>query len=397
MKIVTLHTDFRLYWPARMKALHTFLRKRGDTLEVIEIAGCGSPYAFATKEKTNELPWHILFPKDKPEDLSGRIIRPHLFRLLDSLNPDIIIAGAIAFPSGALAVQWGQKHSKRIIIFDDAKINAVPRSGLVNFIKKSVYHGVDAMFYPAPDWKETGYFWGFNDKQMFFGIDVVDNNFWSTPKQLEYNWGNYFLAVGRQIPKKNFSNIIKAYKKYLNKIGREQAYKLIMIGEGEEHHKIVKFIEEHQLQSKVILLPFQSQEKLPAIYQHAKAFCINSNEEETWGLVINEAMAGGCPILASSQCGASGTLVKHGINGYTFDYTDIDKLASFMADFTLLSEEKKQNMKNASRNIIKDWGIPRFVNGAIEAIDSVTSKPKAKVNLIENIIIHHWYGRYRPI
>lgn len=396
MKIITLHTDFRLYWPARMKALHTFLKKRGDTLEVIEIAGNGSPYAFATKEKTNELPWHILFPENKPEDLSGKIIRPRLFKLLESLNPDIIIAGAIAFPSGALAVQWGQKHSKRIIVFDDAKINDVPRSGFVNFIKKSVYHGVDAMFYPAPDWKETGYFWGFNDSQMFFGIDVVDNNYWSTPQQLKQDWGNYFLAVGRQIPIKNFLSITKAYSEYLNKVGRENAYKLIMIGEGKEHEAIVKFVEEHQLQTHIILLPFHSQEELPAIYQHAKAFCINS-KEETWGLVINEAMAGGCPIFASSQCGASETLVKHGINGYTFDYIDIEKLASFMADFTLLSEEKKQDMRNASRDIIKDWGIPRFVNGAIEAIDFVMSRPKVTVKFIEQIIINQWNGRYRPI
>lgn len=396
MRIVALHTDFRLYWPARMKALNTFLRKRGDCLEVIEIAGCGSPYAFATKEYTNELPWHILFPKDRPEDLPGKTIRPLLFKLLDSLNPDIIIAGAIAFPSGALAVQWGQKQSKRIIIFDDAKINAVPRSALVNFIKKSVYHGIDAMFYPSTEWKETGYFWGFNDKQMFFGIDVVDNNFWSTPQQLENNWGDYFLAVGRQIPIKNFLSILKAYIKYLDNIGKKQAYKLILIGEGEEHHDIITFVEEHQLQSNVILLPFQPQEKLPAIYQHAKAFCINS-EEETWGLVINEAMAGGCPIFASSQCGASETLIKHGVNGYTFDYTDVDRLASVMTEFTLLPEEKKQEMRNASRNIIKDWGLSRFVSGATEAIDFVKSRPKVTANFIERIIINQWNGRYRPI
>ena len=61
--------------------------------------------------------------------------------MLDAFSPDVVIAGAIAFPSGALSVAWGQKKKKPVIIFDDAKINAVSRNGFTEYIKKAVYSG----------------------------------------------------------------------------------------------------------------------------------------------------------------------------------------------------------------------------------------------------------------
>lgn len=121
MKVVALHTDFRIYWPARLRKLNEVLNRQGDSLQVIEIAGLGSPYAFAAKQEENDLLWHILFPDKKPEGLDGATIKSSLFKVLARINPDVIIAGAIAFPSGALAVRWGQKTGAKVIIFDDAK------------------------------------------------------------------------------------------------------------------------------------------------------------------------------------------------------------------------------------------------------------------------------------
>lgn len=396
MKIVSLHTDFRIYWPARLQALHTALNKRGDTLEVIEIAGEGSHYAFSKKEQQTKLPWHILFPKKKPENLKGNTIKRKLFPLLDTLNPDVIIAGAIAFPSGALAVAWGKINNKKVIVFDDAKIEAVQRNPVVNFIKKAVYNGVDAMLYPAPDWEETGKYWNFKKEQLFYGVDVVDNDFWGCSSDLKYKWGKYFVSVGRQIPKKNYFLIAQAYVRYRKEIGND-AFGWVLIGDGPEHKRIAKFIHENHCEDKVHFLPFLSQTELPTIYQHAEALICCSNNEETWGLVINEAMAGGCPVIASIQCGATNTLVHDGINGFQFSCNDVDKLTELMLTYHRLPLNKKNAMKEASKQIISDWGLDRFAKGCCNAIDFVKIQPKRKISIINNLIIRLWKGRYRPI
>ncbi len=395
MKIVALHTDFRIYWPARLNALNKVLNKRGDILEVIEIAGEGSHYAFSKKENQTNLHWHILFPKEKPENLTGSTIQKQLFPLLDTLQPAVIIAGAIAFPSGALAVAWGKKNNKKVIVFDDAKIDAVKRNPFINYIKQAVYNGVDAMFYPASDWEETGRYWKFEKAQLFYGVDVVDNDFWGTPSDLKEQWGKYFVSVGRQIPKKNYFPIAQAYVRYRKEIGND-AFNWILIGDGPEHERIVKFIQENHCEDKVFFLPFLPQEELLSIYQHAEAL-ICSSSSETWGLVINEAMAGGCPVIASIQCGATNTLVHDGVNGFQFSCEDVDKLTELMLAYHNLPLNKKEAMKKASKQIISNWGLERFAKGCCEAIDFVTAQPKRKTSIIDNLIIRLWKGRYRPI
>jgi hypothetical protein len=382
-----------------LKALAGALEAQdASSLEVIEIAGAGSPYAFSQHQSPNELRWHILFPEAKPEELSGRVIRPKLFELLHAIAPDVIIAGAIAFPSGALAVQWGQLHPHcRIIIFDDAKVEVVKRNAVVNFVKRCVYSAADAMLYPAEPWIPTGEAWGFRREQMFFGVDVVDNDFWSQSRPFENPWGNYFVAVGRQIEKKNYYAIVQAYSQYVETVGRQKAYHLVLIGDGPEHERIVQLVETSHLTELVTLLPFMAQSELPAVYQHAKALCSSSSSSETWGLVINEAMACGCPIFASYECGAADVLVQHEVNGYKFHCQDTTALAQYMVAFHRLSPVEQEQMRTSSRSIISHWNLDRFCKGVLEAIDYVSNLPKRKASCIASLIIRQWRGQYHPV
>lgn len=398
MKIVALHTDFRIYWPARLKALNSYLIERESSLDVIEISGKGSPYAFDNTRRANDISWHILFPDSKPEELSGKIIKPILFELLDKLNPDVILAGAIAFPSGALAVQWANSRpNKRVIIFDDAKNDAVKRNFIVNFIKRNVYNGVDAMLYPAEPWIETGQFWGFDRTRLYFGVDVVDNDFWAEPVEKKTFDFKYFVAVGRQIPKKNFLTIVKAFHKYYKTVSDDSPFNLVLIGNGPEHKKICDYIEKHNLGNIIHCYDYMSQTELKGVYQNADLLCVGSDITETWGLVINEAMCGGCAIIASRQCGATDVLVQDGINGYKIECHDIDGLAEAMLKYHRLSADNKIKMQQASMHIISDWGLDRFCQGVYDACSYITEHHKRKGSIIAKIIQLNWYGQYRPV
>lgn len=396
MRIVILHTDFRIYWPARIKALHTFLESKGIELIVVEIAGAGSPYAFAEHAENNELIWHILFPYAKMEELKGNEIKKAINNKLNELSPDIIIAGAIAFPSGALSTAWAKKNRKKIIIFDDAKASDVQRSNLINFIKQNIYNGVDAMIYPSIEWEETGLFWKFKKEQLFYGLDVVDNSFWQQNYESKIEIDQkYFLSIGRHIPDKNFTFMLNAYKDYKKKF-KEKSYKLVLVGEGNERAKIETFIHKNQLSKDVILLSFLQQRDLIAIYHKAEAFIIAS-KQETWGLVINEAMACGLPIIASEKCGATRTLVKENINGYTFSPFDEKELTEKLCCFHSLTENDKKRMKEASLKIISDWNLDRFTKSCHEAIQYVNGAKRKKISILSSIMINFWKGRYRPI
>lgn len=396
MKVVILHTDFRIYWPARIKALYSYLQSKKIELVVVEIAGAGSPYAFAQHAENNDLTWHILFPSAKMEELKGDEIKKAINEKLNELSPDIIIAGAIAFPSGAIATAWAKRRRKKIIIFDDAKISDVQRGKIVNFVKQRIYNCVDAMLYPSADWEETGLYWKFKKEQLFYGIDVVDNAFWQQqlPPHLHHHSTPYFLSIGRQIPVKNYLFVLRAYKLYQEKF-KDSAYHLILVGDGPERKSIEEYIQLHNLKG-VFLKPFMQQQELIPIYRQSQAFILASIKE-TWGLVLNEAMASGIPVISSFNCGATNTLVTEGMNGYSFSPESEQELADKMEKYHLLDNNGKKEMKYNAKCTIQEWDLNRFVDGVYQAINFVTHHASHQPSLLESMLLSKWRGRYNPI
>lgn len=393
MNIVILHTDFRLYWPARIRALQMLLSNKGIDLYPIEISGKGSPYAFSKKNTdTNIENWHILFPERDMESLRGSEISKLLVPLLNKLQPEIVIAGAIAFPSGALAVSWCKQHKKKVVIFDDARIEDVQRNRMVNYVKKHIYQNVDAMLYPAPEWEETGKYWGFSAKQLFYGIDVVDNGFWNTTC-IETK-EKYFITVGRLIEKKNILFTVKAYQKL--KEANNDLPELWIIGEGPEKERIKSFIQTNKIEG-IKLMPFQSQAQLSALYQNSQAMIISSNKSETWGLVINEAMASGIPVIASQHCGATSSLVKDGINGYIFDPYNLQSLIEKWELFINQTEQEREEMGRQSSEIIKEWNLDKFTEATYNCIEYVLKTRSTRCSWIDFFILKLWKGRYNPV
>jgi len=74
---------------------------------------------------------------------------------------------------------------------------------------------------------------------------------------------------------------------------------------------------------------FRQIEELPRFYAHAGCF-IHPALEEPWGLVINEAMASGLPVLSSDNVGAAEELVDDGMNGWKFSPENVAGMAAVM-------------------------------------------------------------------
>jgi glycosyltransferase involved in cell wall biosynthesis len=396
MRVVFAHTDFRIYWPARLNALNSFLTVKGIEFWVVEIAGVGSPYSFAPESQNKPDFWHCIFPDKRMEEITAAAANKALIKKLDELQPDIVFSGAIAFPSGAASVRWAGENKKRCVVFDNARLEDVPRNKFINYIKSQVYSAVDAILCPAPSWNETFRYFGFTDEQIFHGLNVVDNSFWS---ELEYKYNpnlpdRYFLSIGRQIPKKNFLFLLKSYSEYL-RVSKDPA-DLVLVGDGPRRSILEKFAKEND-PDRIHLLPFSTQEDLRSIYRRSLCFILPSKHGETWGLVVNEAMASGLSVLVSKEVGCASTLVKDGINGFTFSPDDMDKLSGLMLRVEELTGEERNNMGQNSLEIIKNWGLDRFCAGTYEAIQYVSSNNKRKSSILSRVLIRLWKGRYRPV
>jgi glycosyltransferase involved in cell wall biosynthesis len=121
-----------------------------------------------------------------------------------------------------------------------------------------------------------------------------------------------------------------------------------------------------------VLLPgFKQYPELPVYYGLASAF-IHASTSEPWGLVVNEAMASGLPVVVSNRCGCAPDLVCDGRNGYTFDPRNVGQLAELMLRISIPGPHLS-TMSNASAEIISTWGLSRFAHGLRAAAEKAVA------------------------
>ena len=112
---------------------------------------------------------------------------------------------------------------------------------------------------------------------------------------------------------------------------------------------------------------FQNQTEIGRFFTAADAFVLPSGFEP-WGLVVNEAMCFGLPVVVSDRVGAGGDLVRDGVNGFTFPAGDVDALARILGALVADGERRRQ-MGEASRALIRGWSHREAVAGVTACLD----------------------------
>lgn len=137
-------------------------------------------------------------------------------------------------------------------------------------------------------------------------------------EELSIEGEKVILSVGQFIHRKGFDILLKAAKKLGNDV-------LVYIVGGKPTTEYRSIIEEGQIKN-VHFLEFMLREKLHKFYQAADLFVLPTRED-IWGLVVNEAMSQGLPVVTTSRCIAGREMIEEGRNGYLVPIEDSDALA----------------------------------------------------------------------
>ena len=162
-------------------------------------------------------------------------------------------------------------------------------------------------------------------------------------KELGFIDKKLVIAVGRFIPLKQYDVLLKACE---NMPGD---YELLLIGEGEERACYESIIERLSIKN-VRILDFMLPDELKKYYYAADLF-VHTSSTETWGLVINEAMAKGVPVIATNHCVAGVELIREGIDGYIIDVGAVDVLKEKIINILSDDALKGEMMKNVLNRI----------------------------------------------
>lgn len=381
MRVVILHNDLRVYWKGRIKYLHDFLDKHNIALYSIELFGKGSPYAFDPNDS------NCLFPDNSYDELSKKEIETKLFEKLDEINPDVIIAGSIVFFSGALGVRWCRKHNKHFIMFDDGKPSFIKRNPFVQFIKDTITSQADALWLPSADY-DAEYKGVFKKPWFFHGYNTIDNDLFKINAEKQFNH-NTITCVARLVDIKNFDNLLKAWKIVES---ANTTYRLSIIGSGPLQDHLQKLKTDLGLQ-RVDFNGIVSNQDIPMHLFKSDAFVLASFAE-SWGLVVNEAMAAGLPVLLSKTIHAAAALLKEGENGYTFNPNDVDEMAQKILQFINLDIPAKKAMSAKSLASINTMNYENMGNELLTVLNKMTLQKPKKATFIGSIFLGLWKGGY---
>ena len=174
------------------------------------------------------------------------------------------------------------------------------------------------------------------------------------------------VTVGRHIECKGFDIVLKAAEK----IGKSVDFYIIG---GEPSAENKQYKEAHNL-SNVHFVDFLGKDELREYYNAADLFVLMTRGD-TWGLVINEAMANGLPIITTKRCVAGVELIKDGENGYIIDVDDTEALVNKV--LTLRdNEELCRQMSLANINKMQTNTIDQIAKNHIQVLESFFKEKK---------------------
>jgi glycosyltransferase involved in cell wall biosynthesis len=302
---------------------------------------------------------------------------------LDEVGPEAVALPGWSKPAALAALDWCMRRRVPGVMMSESTRHDAPRFWWLEALKGSLVNLCPAAL--AGGTAQAAYLMqlGMPPGRIYLGYDVVDNEHFrrgaeaarAEPEAYRERLGlptRFFLACGRFIPEKNLPTLLRAFGQY-HAVAGADAWHLVLLGEGVLRPDVERLRAELGLEDQVLMPGFKQYEDLPAYYGLAGAF-VHASTVEPWGLVVNEAMAAGLPVLVSRQCGCAPDLVKEGRNGHTFDARDLAGLARLLGQLSRPGVELAA-MGTASRDIIQEWSPERFGTGLRDAVEAALQHP----------------------
>lgn len=350
---------------------------------IIEIGGRSEFAEFKSNSISSNYTKLTLFPEIWSERISIRDIYI-IWRTLDSISPEVVCVPGWGSRVALATLYWCLRAKIPAIVMCETQAQDLVRVSWQENVKRRIVGLFSAGMVGGTSHFNYLASLGMEDERIFYGYSVVDNGHFSSgaraaraniddSKRILNLPDNYFIACCRLVPKKNLLGVLRAYCSY-RKTNGLKAWKLLLLGDGPLMPDVLKITADMDLTDNVILPGFKGYDELPAYYGLARVLVLASTQEQ-WGLVVNEAMAAGLPVLVSERCGCAPDLVRNGKNGFTFDPYRVDELAALMSKVAG-GDVDLDAMGRASREIISRWTPETFAENLWKAADAAVHAPR---------------------
>ncbi len=390
-RIVLIHPFLLHYHFARLQALSDACRKTGSSVYSLELASFSDQYRSLAQDQTGRFDNRVLFPGRSFEELSTGEAWERVKEELMLLKPDVVFIYGYCLGVMRRTAFWALRNGVGIVVIGDSNEFDRPRHSALQWAKRQFISRMDAAFVGGTSSAQYLQALGLPFERVIPGYDVVDNEVFR--RCAEENWpmrsviraqralpSKYFLFVGRLIPEKNLNRLLQAYEWYAGLLTtEEEPWGLVICGSGplEEELRLSIDAMPQRLQARIQLRGMIRQAETADFYSCASCLLLPSTYE-TWGLVVNEAMACKLPVLASRRAGCAADLVKDGVTGWLCDPYDTAEMARLMANVHQLDPSARDAVGERAQQVIGQWGLEKFSTGALKCAQVAASRHAAR-------------------
>ncbi len=391
-RLAVLFNRIGPYHYARIRSASSSFR-----LTAVEYSNRDSIYAWEETQGADGFDRVTLFKGLRIEFLPVREVGCAVQDALSRVNPEVVAIPGWADCASLAALRWCLSRRVPAIAMSETTAWDGPRQLHREWVKRQLVSGFQAGLVGGNPHRKYLATLGVPPECAFLGYDAVDNDYFaertkdartrsSTIRSSHGLPQRYFLASARFVEDKNLNRLLKAYQRYRQLANSEAVWDLVLLGDGPLRNSLCSLRSTLGLEPYVLMPGFKQYRDLPAYYGLASAF-VHGSTTEPWGLVVNEAMAAGLPVLISNRCGCAYDLVQEGHNGFTFDPYDVELLARLMHRLTLTPKHRLDQLGTNSSEAIKNWGLARFEEGLSHAVQKAVEVGPRQASWLRRLLL----------
>lgn len=374
-----------VHWPRygplhvnRMRAAHQVLAAHGHEAVAVEVASDDAVYDWRQEATPTPFVRHTIFPGQNYDRISPRDHDRAMREMLDRLDPGAVLIHSYSTPDARAALSWCRRNRRVAVCMAESKASDAPRVAWREAVKRHLVRQFDAAQASGTPGARYHAALGIPPERIFVGYSVVDNDYFAEaaarvradPASVTHLPGlddpsPFFFASARFIERKDLPTLLHAYADYRSRAA--DPWRLVLLGDGVLRPLVERILAERGAEG-VTLAGWQQIDTLPAYYARASAF-VHTATTDQWGLVVNEAMATGLPVVVSTGAGCHEDLVEVGRNGFTFEPGDRDGLARHL--YHVAHEADLDAMRRHALDVIGRFPLERFGTSLLAAIESV--------------------------
>ncbi len=277
------------------------------------------------------------------EEVSLRERAQALLQRAKAYRPDIINLTGYYDPAQVLLLLWARANGIRVVMQNESTVADQPRGGWKEQFKRWLFRRCNGFFCFGSQSADYLIQLGVAPAKILLRKNAVDNDVLrsvysntlpdrSNIQQAMRLQANNFVFVGRLIEAKNLPMLLNCFAEALKHATKGINWGLLLLGDGAEYDNLSRQIVELELSDRITILPGRPWFRVPEVLALSDVLVLPSRSEP-WGLVVNEAMVCGLPVIVSDRCGCVTDLVHHGQNGFIFDPDQPAQLTHWLTQF----------------------------------------------------------------